>query len=186
MLSASRCDNKLSVASWSIILFGDNKMRIHSILIALAALGASHILPVEGQISATEARSLDPDSPDIISRFHRIGLPKYTDIEKRIIDRAKSCRMSRPRSSTRSRLGIQFFIIRDSWRSAQFATNNVDRFHTHSHLEFAPTFRNSPDHSASIAFSLTTRESFRVSPKCHMYSRKPNKSSLRTAHYRPL
>ena len=64
-------------------------MRIHSILIALAALGASHILPVEGQISATEARSLDPDSPDIISRFHRIGLPKYTDIEKRIIDRAQ-------------------------------------------------------------------------------------------------
>jgi hypothetical protein len=49
----------------------------------------SHILPAEGPIAATEARPLDPDSPDIISQFHRVGLPKYTDIEKRIIDRAQ-------------------------------------------------------------------------------------------------
>ena len=65
------------------------KMRIHSILIALAALGTSQIAPAEGPIAATELRPLDPDSPDIVSQFHRIGLPKYTDTEKRIIDRAQ-------------------------------------------------------------------------------------------------
>ena len=64
-------------------------MRIHSILIVLAALVASHILAAGGPIVATEARPLDPDAPDIIGQFHRVGLPKHTDIEKRIIDRAQ-------------------------------------------------------------------------------------------------
>ncbi len=64
-------------------------MQIHSILIALVALGTSQILPAEGQFPATEARPLDPDSPDIIGQFYQVGLPKHTDIEKRIIDRAK-------------------------------------------------------------------------------------------------
>ncbi|MES2981863.1 MAG: hypothetical protein V4727_06080 [Verrucomicrobiota bacterium] len=64
-------------------------MQIHYILMALAAFGTSQILPAEGQFEATAARPLDPDSPDIIGQFYQVGLPKYTDIEKRIIERAQ-------------------------------------------------------------------------------------------------
>ena len=64
-------------------------MNIQYILIAVVALSATHILPAEDRITATKARPLDPDSPDIIGQFHLIGQPKYTDNEKRIIDRAQ-------------------------------------------------------------------------------------------------
>ncbi len=64
-------------------------MNIQHILIALVVLSVLHIIPAEGQIEATEARPLNPDALDIIGEFRRVGQPKYTDIEKRIIDRAQ-------------------------------------------------------------------------------------------------
>jgi len=63
-------------------------MRIHTILIAIATLIASPVLHAEERMVPTERR-LDPNSPDIVGQFHQIGLPKNTDIEKQIIDRAQ-------------------------------------------------------------------------------------------------
>lgn len=64
-------------------------MNIRQIIIASTALFVFGILPAKEPITPTEALPLDPDSQDIVKELHRIGLPKYTEVEKQIIDRAK-------------------------------------------------------------------------------------------------
>ena len=60
-----------------------------AILTFLLVLASSLTLVADEAVAVREARPLDPDSPDIVGQFHRVGFPKYTDVEKKIIDRAK-------------------------------------------------------------------------------------------------
>ena len=64
-------------------------MPVQAILTLLAILTTSLVIAADEPVAAREARPLDPDSPDVIGQFHRIGYPKYTEVEKRIIDRAQ-------------------------------------------------------------------------------------------------
>lgn len=45
------------------------------------------IASAEERSTLKEAPTLDPNASDILSEFRQVGLPKYTDVEKRIIDR---------------------------------------------------------------------------------------------------
>jgi hypothetical protein len=84
-------------------------MKIHTILLAIAALIVADVEAQEDRIKAIEARPLDPDAQDIIGEFHRIGLPKYNDVEKRIIDRAQKVQDEQTAIYNRIALGNSVF-----------------------------------------------------------------------------
>jgi hypothetical protein len=62
---------------------------MHKIPTILLAMTCWTLASAEDRPLIRDVRPLDPASPDIVGQFHQIGLPKYTDIEKQIIDRAQ-------------------------------------------------------------------------------------------------
>ncbi len=67
----------------------EKQMPIRGMLSLLVALITSSILVAQEPRAVREARPLDPNSSDPIGQFHRIGNPKYTAVEKLIINRAQ-------------------------------------------------------------------------------------------------
>lgn len=56
-----------------------------------------------------EARSLDPKASDIVGEFHKVGLPKYTDIDKQVIARAQKLQNEHTTMYGRIEIGKSLF-----------------------------------------------------------------------------
>ena len=53
------------------------------------ALAASFVAYADERMTAKEARPLDPTASNIVGQFHQVGFPKYTDLERQVIERAQ-------------------------------------------------------------------------------------------------
>lgn len=70
-------------------MFGEKLMPIRAIISTLIVLTTLVTLQADDRALLREPRPLDPDSTDVVGQFHQVGYPKYTDIERRVIDRAQ-------------------------------------------------------------------------------------------------
>lgn len=75
-----------------------------SILLACATLALSEESPI-----IREAQPLDPKATDIVGEFHKVGLPKYTDIEKQVIARAQKLQVEHTAMYQRIEVGKSLF-----------------------------------------------------------------------------
>lgn len=56
-----------------------------------------------------EAQPLDPKATDIVGEFHKVGLPKYTDIDKQVIARAQKLQVEHKDMYQRVEVGKSLF-----------------------------------------------------------------------------
>lgn len=62
---------------------------MHKIISILIALVSWSLASAQDRPLIRDASPLDPNSPNIVGQFHQIGLPKYTENEKQVIDLAQ-------------------------------------------------------------------------------------------------
>jgi hypothetical protein len=77
---------------------------ITAFLLTCGALAFSEEIPL-----LREARTLDPKATDIVGEFHKVGLPKYTEIEKQVIARAQKLQNEHTAMFERIEMGKSLF-----------------------------------------------------------------------------
>jgi hypothetical protein len=75
-----------------------------SILLAFVTLALSEERPI-----IREAQPLDPKAADIVGEFHKVGLPKYTDIDKQVIARTQKLQVEHKDMYQRVEVGKSLF-----------------------------------------------------------------------------
>jgi hypothetical protein len=99
----------------SLIPYADvamNRFRKMRSLIGMATLLGTFLAASADERSVLREVRLDPASTDIVGQFHQVGYPKYTDVEKQIIDRAQKMQDEHDAMFKRIEVGKSVFDYR--------------------------------------------------------------------------